>query len=475
MKQFWMRFPGIFYGTAVLAGVLFYFQFPYPLLIGASGKNRIKIFGFYLLALLSYINTNISVNTETPGIYNKGIGYYSIHKIRCSIGKKKDTYNYQGTLDYFKSGEKEYYNLPCYATVNDDKMRPLGNCDYFVKGKVSHIGHGLYKMHVDEWSHIDNTFSLAEIRLNLKQKMRAYLKKHVHHRLTYGFFASLGTGEIENKLLGALFSRAGVSHTLAISGFHYTWLLIALWGIASIFFPGRGTPITMLILITAYFFFIGESPSLKRAWLASSIYCFSMILNRSASGLNSLGIATAISLILDPEAIFSVGYQLSYLATFSILAIYPTVDQLASKFLPDKPPWDLKEMGPLSQLVSKTACLIRRIVVLTLVVNATTASISLHHFGEFSWWGLIFNLFFPMAITVSLLGIFAGTLPWIGPSILWANEWYSKQLIETIYWCVNDGNMLSMDISGWTVVWIVSGVIIGGMWLESRRPPLRAI
>ncbi len=476
MKQLWMRIPGVFYGVAILSGVSFYFCFPYPLLLGITGKNRISIFGFYLIAFLSYLNTNVSVDPELPGTYTKGTGYYSVNKIRRSIATRHGFFNYQGELSYYKSGEKEYFNLPCYITVPDNIHRPLGNCDYVINGKLKYIEHGLYRMVVDEWHPVKRTYSVAELRLCLKDRMRRYLKHHVKDRLTYSFFSSLGTGEIENQVLGILFSRAGLSHTLAISGFHYTWLLIALWGITSVFFPGRGTPIVLIILITAYFFFIGESPSLKRAWLASTIFCFSMLITNKANGLNSLGLATAISLGLDPNTLFSIGYQLSYLATFSILAIYPTIEMWARKILPQRNHFEMAELPFIDQIIARLAGIIRRILVLTLVINLSTFVMVLYYFDFFSLTGLLFNLFFPLAITLSLLGIFIGLLPIIGPFVLAVNAWYSRQLLEMIYWGISgQGEKLTWVIPSWSVAWFVMGIISIGLFLSQRRYELTRI
>lgn len=474
MKKLWQRIPGVFYGLAILGGITLYYRFPYPLIVGITGKNRIAIFGFYTIALLSFLNAHICDNPTLTKQYYKGTGYYQVCKIRRSITTNKGFYNYQGHLQYFKCDEGEFYNLPCYITAQEGPNRYKGSCDYVIKGALRHIEHGLYRLDIEEITKVPYTFSLAELRLKLKDKMRAHLKKHVKDRLTYGFFSSLGTGEIENQMLAKLFSRAGLSHTLAISGFHYTWLLIALWAVVSSFFPGRATPMILIVIITLYFLFIGETPSLKRAWLASTIYCVSVLFTQRANGLNSLGIASGIAMTLDPDVIYTIGYQLSYLATFAILAIYPYLDKQLQKFVPERTKQEREALNPFDQLIIGLASLGRRLLVLTFVVNIITFPVGLHYFGYYPLAGPLFNLFFPWAITLSLLGIFVGLLPFIGPSVLHLNAWYSKHLLEMVYWnrC---GGLLIWEMSGvWLAYWVM-GIVVLGLWLEGRRLGLTRI
>ncbi len=453
-----------------------YFCFPYLLPLGLLGKNKRHILGFYLIAFLSYLNTHVSVDPVVLKSEAKGIGYFTIEKIRHPPFKNGSFLSYQGALTYFSCNGEHYTQIPCTVLVKNTKGRPLANCDYLVEAKLRYSNHHFYNMVVDHWTPVEKTFSLAELRLNLKDRLRLYFKKHTTHPLTCDFFSSLGTGGVESKLLQEIFRWTGLSHTLAISGFQYSWLLFALIGVASLFCPGRMTPVFLLISITLYFFFIGESASIKRAWMTSAIFCVGMMLSNKPNGLNSLGIAAAFSLIIDPESLFSIGYQLSYMATYAILTIFPTADLAFQKLFPN---WKLEELRQLrwhERSVVKSAQVIRQMISLSIVASLSTAPICLTHFGEYSWTGIFFNFFLPTAMTLSLLGVFASLIPWIGPTILSINEWYSKNILEILYWCgSNSTQMIIYPLSTTFAIGITSSLILLGAYLEYRRTLLTRI
>ncbi len=439
-------------------------------MIGLLGKKRREIAGYYLIALLSYLNTHISHARSLPPSEGKGIGYFTIEKIKHTTFKNDSPLSYQGQLRYFACNEAQYTYLPCTILVKNSKDRPPGDRAYIVEGKLRARDHGYYTMKVDQWTAVENTYSLAELRLQLKDRLRAYFKKHVHHPLTCDFFSSLGTGEVESKLLQELFKWNGLSHTLAISGFQYSWLLFALLGVASLLCPGRAAPPFLLISVTLYFFFIGGSASIERAWITAAIFCVGMLLSNKPSGLNSLGIAVAFSLIIDPESLFSIGYQLSYMATFAILTIFPAADLLFQKILPNWKAEELRQLGGIDRYIVKSARVIRQMISLSLVASLSTAPICLTHFGEYSWIGIFYNFFLPVAMTLSLLGVFASIIPWIGPPLLGINAWYSKNILEILYWSgSNSTQMIAYSLSSTSAIVMTSVLLLLGAYCEHRR------
>ena len=127
-----------------------------------------------------------------------------------------------------------------------------------------------------------------------------------------------------------LFSKAGASHILAISGLHLS--IIAL-GFFSIFysllarFPGllmsgkakKTAGILTLIPLFFYGVFSGFSPSTQRAFIMTGIFMISFLGERENNPLNTMALAALVILIIDCGALFSISFQLSFCALFFII------------------------------------------------------------------------------------------------------------------------------------------------------------
>jgi len=126
------------------------------------------------------------------------------------------------------------------------------------------------------------------------------------------------------------FSRAGTSHLLAISGFHLSLVAfgvylilnallsrIYLWAVT-----GRARKVAgmlTLIPLTAYALFTGFSPSTQRALVMVSVFMVAVFMEKEKDPLNILCLAGIIILGMDPPALFSISFQLSFSALLFII------------------------------------------------------------------------------------------------------------------------------------------------------------
>ena len=116
--------------------------------------------------------------------------------------------------------------------------------------------------------------------------------------------------------------RAGLSHLLAVSGLHVGLILGGFWWL----FDGRSTRLTVLgsvSLLVLYGCLVGPRPSLVRAALMALLVILALVLERPPQALNSLCAALIVILSFDPQAVFDLGFQLSFLATAGILLLAP--------------------------------------------------------------------------------------------------------------------------------------------------------
>ncbi|MHA7942964.1 ComEC/Rec2 family competence protein [Formosa sp. 3Alg 14/1] len=142
----------------------------------------------------------------------------------------------------------------------------------------------------------------------------------------------LGQRQDISETLYTNYTKAGAVHILAISGLHVGILLLILNYILS---PlerltyGRGLK-TILVIILMWCFAIltGLSPSVSRATLMFTLVAISLNWNRPNNTFNTVAISAFLLLLWNPMLLFDVGFQLSYLAVLSIVALQPKLNRL---------------------------------------------------------------------------------------------------------------------------------------------------
>lgn len=126
------------------------------------------------------------------------------------------------------------------------------------------------------------------------------------------------------------FNRAGVSHILAISGLHvgivasaaffaFNWLLSFATPLLWRGWVRKGAALLAIVPVVFYGMLAGMSPSTQRAVIMISVFLLTFLLEKDHEIFNTLAIAGLIILIMDPPALFSISFQLSFAAVLSIL------------------------------------------------------------------------------------------------------------------------------------------------------------
>ncbi len=140
---------------------------------------------------------------------------------------------------------------------------------------------------------------------------------------------ALVTGDkswLDKSLLTA-FRESGASHILALSGLHLGIIYGILLKITSILGNSPRIRIIRSVAIvffaTAYTLATGACPSLVRALLFIILNETAKLLHRESKPMQVFCTALMLQLILNPTALESVGFQLSYLAMAGIILLYP--------------------------------------------------------------------------------------------------------------------------------------------------------
>ncbi len=337
---------------------------------------------------------------------------------------------YKGTLYY------EWNALPC-TVIWKKKERPRANCDYELSGSLLQRDRYDYLFKVVECKPIPNTWSLAELRYQTKQKFSAFLGEKLLRPRTAILLSSLATGDVDDRMLRFEFGRLGLQHLLAISGFHFGVLLVFLSFILGFFLPHRWKWIFMLLFTTSYFLFVGSSPAIQRAWIVSSLVLTGKILRRPAAPLNLLGAALFIELALDPLVVANLGFQLSFGCCFGILLLYQPLEKIFRALLPQRPINKSIRLSFFSRLLFISATTFRSSLAMTFAVNAAILPLLFYHFGRFPLLSLIYNLFFPFLISLALFTLMVGLLlnalaPSVATPLFSSLDWFTAQLLDLV-------------------------------------------
>ena len=172
------------------------------------------------------------------------------------------------------------------------------------------------------------------------------------------------------------FRRSGISHLVSVSGFHVAVFLGFLTVLLVKLTIGRKTRIALLAIFAVLFMgCAGFSVSIVRATIMVFTVYLGILLGRKADSLSALGLAAILIVVINPYSVFDVGAQLSFLATFGILASSPLREWVAQK---------TERFGMVSALLE--------VAMITAAAVVFTLPVSMNSFGETSLISVLCNL-----------------------------------------------------------------------------------
>ena len=197
---------------------------------------------------------------------------------------------------------------------------------------------------------------------------------------------SLGDKSNLSQSLKSDYAAAGAMHILAVSGLHVGIIYLLFSQLLKAFDKSTWQRIVksilLLVIIWAYAFLTGFSPSVQRASCMFSFIIISSALQRHSSIINSISGSALLLILINPTILFEVGFQLSYAAVVGIVLIHPVFYPLVnSKFWLIDKAWSL--------------------VVVSLAAQLATLPFTIYYFHQFPNWFLLINLLIiPMAFLI---------------------------------------------------------------------------
>jgi competence protein ComEC len=169
----------------------------------------------------------------------------------------------------------------------------------------------------------------------IQRPVRDFLSKRLNDQ-DYALFRALILGERQgiNQELRELFNQTGLGHVLAVSGLHIglvAWMTFFLfkWTLSRSYnLPLKTDLLRITALLTClpvigYTFLAGYQISGQRAMTMALIFLWSLIFRREKDVWSTLAFAALVILTIDPHAIFSISFQLSFSAVIGILWLAP--------------------------------------------------------------------------------------------------------------------------------------------------------
>lgn len=165
---------------------------------------------------------------------------------------------------------------------------------------------------------------------NAKIKLNNYIDENYSDTAS-GFLKTLLLGETNEieKEIKEDFTKANISHILAISGMHISIIILVIKNAIQILkFDKRLEKIFLNLLIICYIFFIDYPISAIRVAITQVILVITFFINRKSNFYNTISITLFIILLLNPYNIESTAMQLSFGGICGIYLFYKFIKKM---------------------------------------------------------------------------------------------------------------------------------------------------
>lgn len=271
------------------------------------------------------------------------------------------------------------------------------------------------------------------------------------------------------------YRKSGLAHALSVSGMHIGMIAGAVFFIvrlglvicvprAGLFWPVKKiAAFTGLLAALFYTMLVGPLLPAWRSMIMTALILLAVMLDRLAISLRTLSIAALVLLLLYPEGVVSIGFQLSFLAVFALVAVYSNLRDVL-------PGWG-ENWPPFLRLV---ALWLGGTLLTGLVATLATAPLILAHFQQLPLYGALANAlatpllsFITMPLVIVVLvaypfGLADGPIKWLGTSVDWLNTLAASVAdLPDAVWLVPVGSAIATAL-------LLAGVIC--LCLARRKP-----
>lgn len=249
-----------------------------------------------------------------------------------------------------------------------------------------------------------------------------------------------GSGLLDDEVETA-FSRTGLTHIVAVSGYNVTiiaeyLILLGIW----LGFWRKQALVFAIVGIASFVLLVGFPASAVRAGVMGGVVLWAMKNGRLGNSNNAIIFAGAIMLLLNPLLLrWDIGFQLSFLATIGIVLVAGLWDQK----------W-IKKHDRLGLVET---------IILTISAQILVMPVIIYNFSTFSVISVFANMLvlpiIPLAmLLVFLTSVVGSTLPLFGTIFAWLSFLLLHYIIKIVELLAKI-SWASIEVELQGVVWIV--------------------
>ncbi len=247
------------------------------------------------------------------------------------------------------------------------------------------------------------------------------------------------------------FTRTGLAHALAASGFQVSLILSVVVALTRQFLPQVQFASGTIALVT-FVGLTGIQPAVMRAAVMGMGALVALVMERQVKPLGSLLLASTILLLWQPTWIWDLGFQLSLLATLGLLVTAP----------------------PLTRWLDWLPTTIAPLVAVPIAAYLWTIPLQLFAFGVVSPYSIPVNLITTPLISIISLGGFTSALaslamPVLGSALAWLLYFPTHWLIQIVQFVAQlPGNGIATGrIALWQLALLYG--LLSFVWWQSSR------
>ncbi len=239
------------------------------------------------------------------------------------------------------------------------------------------------------------------------------------------------------------FRDSGLFHALSISGLHMAvmagaifWtlrLLLAAVPYLALHYPikkwaAAGAAVGALF----YLLISGSSPPTERSYLMISIMFLAILLDRSALALRNIALAAMLILLVYPESLLDLGFQMSFAAVTALVAAH---EEIQRRWPPGEGagglvPW-LRELG----LPGRAAIMIGAISLSTVIASLAVAPLAAYYFHKSQQYAILGNVLGLPICDLIVMPLALATLVAMPFGLEAFPLWAMGLGIEALVWC----------------------------------------
>lgn len=266
------------------------------------------------------------------------------------------------------------------------------------------------------------------------------------------------------------FRTTGMTHIIAISGFNIAVLIAILVSFAEPMLGRRGAAVFAVVGIGLYTILVGAEASVVRAAIMGTIYLGTQRwLGRPNFAFASLFAAGGLMTLANPFTLWDVGFQLSFMATLSLMVYADPLTRWAERQL-------LRVVS--RQRMQQLMGLLSEAVIITLAAQILTLPLMIGYFEQLSLISLLSN--------AVILPVQPAVMSWGGLATLAGMVWSPLgQLLAWMVWLPLTYTIIFVEAFaavphaavpfavGWPAMLLVYGLLTAVTWLARQEKSQR--